>query len=118
MACAAGLLLIVGMSATSCAARAAAKLLGHKDDADQTHALKELAPLYAQPKFIAPGPAFDAKKVMAGKSIYRIAGPDSNPWYQQGLNGMKGAAEKVGYSFTACSNEDNLRNINNAWLKA
>ena len=101
MACAAGLLMIVGMSATSCAARAAAKLLGHKDDADQTHALKELATLYAQPKFIAPGPAFDAKKVMAGKSIYRIAGPESNPWYQQGFNGMKGAAEKVGWNANA-----------------
>ena len=81
VACAAGLWLITTVSATSCAARVAAKLLGHEDDADQTHALKELAPLYAQPKFIAPGPAFDAKKVMAGKSIYRIAGPNSNPWY-------------------------------------
>jgi len=108
LACAISLLLITGMTATSCAARVAAKLLGHKDDADQTHALKELAPLYAQPKFIAPGPAFNAKKVMAGKSIYRIAGPDSNPWYQQGLNGMKGAAEKVGFSFSACSNEGQL----------
>ena len=78
----------------------ASKLFGKKDDANQTHALKELAPLYAQPKFIAPGPAFDAKKVMAGKSIYRIAGPNSNPWYQQGFNGMKSAAEKVGYSFS------------------
>ena len=86
----------------------ASKIFGNKDDADQTHALKELAPLYAQPKFIAPGPAFDAKKVMAGKSIYRIAGPDSNPWYQQGFNGMKSAAEKVGYSFSGCSNEGQL----------
>jgi len=86
----------------------ASKLFGKKDDANQTHALKELAPLYAQPKFIAPGPAFDAKKVMAGKSIYRIAGPDSNPWYQQGFNGMKSAAEKVGYSFSGCSNEGQL----------
>ncbi len=108
MACAAGLLLIVGMSATSCAARVASKLLSRPGDADQTHALEELAPLYAQPKFIAPGPAFDAKKVMAGKSIYRIAGPNSNPWYQQGFNGMKSAAEKVGFPFTACSNEGQL----------
>ena len=108
LACAIGLLLITGMSATSCAARAVAKIFGHEGDADQTHALKELAPLYEPPEFIAPGPAFDAKKVMAGKSIYRIAGPNSNPWYQQGFNGMKSAAEKVGYSFSGCSNEGQL----------
>ena len=108
LACAVGLFLITSVSATSCAAVMASKIFGNKDDADQTHALKELAPLYAQPKFIAPGPAFDAKKVMAGKSIYRIAGPNSNPWYQQGFNGMKGAAEKVGYSFSGCSNEGQL----------
>ena len=108
LACAVGLFLITSVSATSCAAVMASKIFGNKDDADQTHALKELAPLYAQPKFIAPGPAFDAKKVMAGKSIYRIAGPNSNPWYQQGFNGMKSAAEKVGYSFSGCSNEGQL----------
>ena len=108
VACATILFLITAVSTTSCAAVMASKIFGNKDDADQTHALKELAPLYAQPKFIAPGPAFDAKKVMAGKSIYRIAGPDSNPWYQQGFNGMMSAAEKVGYHFSACSNEGQL----------
>ena len=108
LACAVGLFLITSVSATSCAAVRASKIFGNKDDADQTHALKELAPLYAQPKFIAPGPAFDAKKVMAGKSIYRIAGPNSNPWYQQGFNGMMSAAQDVGYHFSACKNEGQL----------
>ena len=106
--CALSLLMTTSMVSTSCAKRLALKLLGREGDADQTHALKELAMFHAQPAFIAPGPAFDAKKSMAGKSIYRIAGPSSNPWYQQGFNGMKGAAEKVGYSFSGCSNEGQL----------
>ena len=93
------------MAASSCATRLASKLLGHEGDADQTHALKELVAFHAQPAFIAAGPAFDAKKIMAGKSIYRIAGPSSNPWYQQGFNGMMSAAQDVGYHFSACSNE-------------
>ena len=106
--CALSLLMTTSIVSTSCATRLASKLLGHEGDADQTHALKELAMFHAQPAFIAPGPAFDAKKSMAGKSIYRIAGPSSNPWYQQGFNGMMSAAEKVGYHFSACSNEGQL----------
>ena len=102
------LLMTSSMAASSCATRLASKLLGHEGDADQTHALKELVAFHAQPAFIAPGPAFDAKKIMAGKSIYRIAGPSSNPWYQQGLNGMVSAAQDVGYHFSACSNEGQL----------
>jgi hypothetical protein len=99
--CALTLLMTTSMAATSCATRLASKFLGHEGDADQTHALKELAKFHAQPAFIAAGPAFDAKKLMAGKSIYRIAGPSSNPWYQQGFNGMMSAAQDVGYHFSA-----------------
>ena len=72
--------------------------------ADQSHALAQLAPLYAVPKFVAPGPAFDAKKVMAGKSILSIPGPTSNPWYTQGLTAMKSVAAMVGYSYSFVPN--------------
>ena len=106
--CAMTLLMTSSMAASSCATRLASKLLGHEGDADQTHALKELVAFHAQPAFIAAGPAFDAKKIMAGKSIFRIAGPSSNPWYQQGFNGMMSAAQDVGYHFFVCSNEGQL----------
>ena len=76
--------------------------------ADQSHALAQLAPLYAVPKFVAPGPAFDAKKVMAGKSILSIPGPTSNPWYTQGLTAMKSVASMVGYSYSFVPNSGEL----------
>ncbi|MEY4810877.1 MAG: hypothetical protein RI986_1215, partial [Planctomycetota bacterium] len=76
--------------------------------ADQAHALAQLAPLYAVPKFVAPGPAFDAKKVMAGKSILSIPGPTSNPWYTQGLTAMKSVASMVGYSYSFVPNSGEL----------
>ena len=77
-------------------------------EADQGHARRQLAGLYAVPKFVAAGPSFDARKVMAGKSILSIPGPSNDPWYEHVLEGMQGAATAVGYKFTFVPNQGQL----------
>jgi ribose transport system substrate-binding protein len=70
-------------------------------EANQAYARRQLAGLSAVPKFHAAGPAFDARKLMAGKSILSIPGPSNDPWYEHVLDGMKAAAAAVGYPFSA-----------------
>ncbi len=76
--------------------------------ADQAHAQAALAPLSAVPTFNAPGPSFDAKSVMAGKSILSIPGTGTDPFYVQMNKGMKTAADAVGYPFTVWNNQGQL----------
>ena len=67
-----------------------------------------LAGLSNVPKWKAPGPAFNAKAVMAGKSILSIPGSDTDPFYVQIENGMRQAAAAVGYKFTTWNNQGQL----------
>ena len=76
--------------------------------ADQAHAQAALAPLSALPTFEAPGPAFDAKAVMAGKSIESIPGTGTDPFYVQMNKGMSVAAKAVGYPFNVWNNQGQL----------
>jgi ribose transport system substrate-binding protein len=76
--------------------------------ADQAYAQEQLAPLSALPTFEAAGPAFDAKAVMAGKSIQSIPGFGGDPFYVQMNKGMKFAADAVGYPFTVWNNQGQL----------
>ena len=63
----------------------------------------------AVPTFVAPpGGPFDAKKVMAGKSIMSIPGTGTDPFYVQMENGMKQGAAAVGYPFTTWNNQGQL----------
>lgn len=80
----------------------------HAKEPNQDYARRQLAGLSAKPKFVAAGPAFDARKVMAGKSILSIPGASSNPWYDHALDGMKGAAAGVGYAFSVWPNQGQL----------
>lgn len=73
--------------------------------ADQAYAQEQLAPLAAMPTFEPAGPPFDAKAVMAGKSILSIPGTGSDPFYVQMNKGMKFAADAVGYPFTVWNNQ-------------
>jgi len=77
-------------------------------EANQAHARQQLAGLMAVPKFVAPGPAFDAKKAMAGRSIMSIPGPSNDPWYAHVLEGMQDAAKAVGYAFSVHPNQGQL----------
>jgi ribose transport system substrate-binding protein len=76
--------------------------------ANQAHAQQALAPLSAVPTFVAAGPAFDAKKVMAGKSILSIPGTGTDPFYVQMNKGMADAAAAVGYKFKVWNNQGQL----------
>jgi len=76
--------------------------------ADQAYAQQQLAPLSAVPTFQPAGPAFDAKTVMAGKSILSIPGTGTDPFYVQMNNGMKDSAAEVGYNFSVWNNQGQL----------
>lgn len=76
--------------------------------ADQAHAQAALEGLDAVPTFEAPGPAFDAKSVMTGKSILSIPGTGTDPFYVQMNKGMKTAADAVGYPFSVWNNQGQL----------
>ncbi|WP_186526257.1 sugar ABC transporter substrate-binding protein [Leekyejoonella antrihumi] len=56
------------------------------------------------PTFTAPGPSFDAKKLMAGKTIYSIGVNNSDQFVQVLQNGMKEVAKQVGVNFQVFSN--------------
>lgn len=58
----------------------------------------------AIPKFVAPGPAFDAKKA-AGKTILSIQESTSNPFTQNIVAAMQRAAGEVGVKLTDYSNQ-------------
>jgi ribose transport system substrate-binding protein len=107
-------LLVVAFAAIGCggssddAASPAASGSATTGGADQAHAQEQLAPLSAMPTFEPAGPAFDAKTVMAGKSIQSIPGTGSDPFYVQMNKGMKFAADAVGYPFTVWNNQGQL----------
>jgi len=88
--------------------RASASAAETNKPANQDHARQQLSGLEELPKFVAAGPAFNARKVMAGKSILSIPGASNNPWYDQALGGMKDAAAAVGYPFSVWSNRGQL----------
>ena len=56
----------------------------------------QLKPFFDKPSFIAPGPAFDAKACMAGKSIFSIPVSSANPFTANIEKAMAAAASKVG----------------------
>jgi ribose transport system substrate-binding protein len=66
---------------------------------------KRLAPFTQKPAFAAPGPAFDAHKCMAGKSIFSIPVSSANPFTANIEKAMAAAAAKVGFKFTTWDNQ-------------
>lgn len=58
-----------------------------------------------QPKFVAPGPAFDAKKLMAGKKVMLIPVTSQLPITQTLQASMARAAKQTGVKFTAWQNQ-------------
>lgn len=57
------------------------------------------------PKFIAPGPAFDAKACMAGKKVAIVPLASAVPFLQDIMGGMKDAADKVGFELPIWENQ-------------
>lgn len=67
---------------------------------------KALVAEYSQlPAFIPPGPAFDAKACMAGKSIAAIPLASVIPFMQDILGGITDASEKVGFDLSIWENQ-------------
>jgi ribose transport system substrate-binding protein len=65
----------------------------------------QLKPFTEKPSFVAPGPAFDAKACMAGKSIFSIPVSSANPFTANIEKAMGAAAAKVGFKFTVWENQ-------------
>jgi ribose transport system substrate-binding protein len=96
-------------SSSSSTSPAASASSGGAQTTNQAAAAAAYAGMTAVPTFVAPpGGAFDAKKVMAGKSILSIPGTGTDPFYVQMENGMKQAAAAVGYPFTTWNNQGQL----------
>lgn len=64
----------------------------------------QLAKYGKLPTFTPPGPAFDAKKLLAGKTIFSIGVNNSDQFVQVLQGGMKSVANKVGVNFRVFGN--------------
>jgi len=65
----------------------------------------QVSPYLKRPSFTAPGPAFDAKDCMKGKSILSIPVSSANPFTANIEKAMAAAAKKVGFKFTTWENQ-------------
>jgi ribose transport system substrate-binding protein len=66
---------------------------------------KQLEPFTKKPEFVAPGPAFDAKKCMAGKTIFSIPVSSANPFTKNIETAMSNVAKSVGFRFVEWQNQ-------------
>jgi len=94
MACAA----IYGVLSTSASA-------APKAGPNLAAAAAELKAYYGLPKFKAPGPAFDAKKIMKGKLIVGIPVISSNPFTTDFEAAESQIAKKAGFRFVRWNNQ-------------
>ena len=65
----------------------------------------EIARYSKIPAFRAPGPAFDAKKCMAGKSIFSVPVSLSIPFAKSITDSMKSLAKTIGFPLTVWENQ-------------
>ena len=66
---------------------------------------KALEPFTRKPEFVAPGPAFDAKKCMAGKTIFSIPVSSANPFTKNIETAMSNVAKEIGFKFIEWQNQ-------------
>ena len=67
---------------------------------------KEIVAQYSQlPAFVPPGPAFDAKACMAGKTISVVPLASAVPFVQDILGGVTDAANKIGFNLQVWENQ-------------
>jgi len=82
-----------------------AAAVAHAESPEAKRAKEQLDAYRGLPKFVAAGPAFDAKKCMAGKSILGIPVSSANPFTKNINNAMGDVAKKVGFKFTEWANQ-------------
>lgn len=90
-----------GTSSTASAAASAAA--GGSDVVAAAEAF--LAPYREMPVFTAPGDPFDAKSIMAGKTILGIPVTSTNPFTTGIYDCMKSIADEVGFKFKVYANQ-------------
>ena len=73
--------------------------------ADLAYFENQLKPFQQKPEFVAPGPPFDARACMKGKSIFSIPVSSANPFTANIEKSMAGVAAKVGFKFTTWENQ-------------
>ncbi|WP_131195804.1 sugar ABC transporter substrate-binding protein [Lichenihabitans psoromatis] len=89
--------LLTGLFASAAPGRAA--------DVDLAPFKESLARFQSKPSFKAAGPAFDARKCMAGKSIVSIPVSSENTFTAAIEKEMKAIADRVGFKFTTWENQ-------------
>jgi ribose transport system substrate-binding protein len=96
-------LLLTVLAALVAAVAAAAALSGTA--ADVAGAKAQLNRFRAVPKFVPPGPAFDARKAVRGKSLFVIPASSQVPFVATIDRHMKTIARKVGLRYTSWQNQ-------------
>jgi ribose transport system substrate-binding protein len=76
--------------------------------ADLAYFENQLKPFLQKPKFVAPGPPFDARACMKGKSIFSIPVSSANPFTANIEKSMAGVAAKVGFKLTIWENQGQI----------
>jgi ribose transport system substrate-binding protein len=99
-------------STTAAADTTASTTASDSGSAGVEAAKQAVAEASAVPKFVAPGPAFDAKPA-AGKTIALIPDYSSLPFVQEINVGLKAAAEKAGLKVNDCPNNGTVGD----WVK-
>jgi ribose transport system substrate-binding protein len=74
-------------------------------DADLAAAQAVVNAHSARPTFVAPGPAFDAKKAIAGKKVLAIPVSSANPFTKNIIAAMIAVSKDLGYSVTEWENQ-------------
>src|SRR3954447_6517250 len=67
---------------------------------DLAYVATQIRQYRAIPRFIAPGPSFDARQAVKGKSIFVIPASSAVPFVQTIANNMRAVAKQVGLRYT------------------
>src|SRR6201987_6400249 len=73
--------------------------------ADLEYVSREIEAYRSLPKFVAPGPAFDARACMKGKSILSLPVSSANPFTSVIEQGFAEVSKDVGFKFMEWKNQ-------------
>src|SRR2546430_13196375 len=80
-------------------------LLPAAEALDVEYFKKQIEPYRKLPEFVAPGPPFDARKCMQGKSILSIPVSSANPFTKNIEDAMSATAKRIGFKFIEWENQ-------------
>ncbi|MGH7096425.1 MAG: sugar ABC transporter substrate-binding protein [Stellaceae bacterium] len=76
--------------------------------ADLAYFENQLKPYLQKPKFVAPGPPFNARACIKGKSIFSMPVSSANPFTATIEKSMTAIAAKIGFKFTVWQNQGQI----------